>query len=665
MSGSSAEELREELERTRAELWQARDRIATMEMSRFWKLRNLWWTVKRRFGISVPPAAPALGDAAAPADVVRLRGLAPVPFRAGPPPAHPHRVDVIFVAGPDEAVSRAALDSLVRFCRPPVAFFVAGVAASERPDSLAALCRDLDASVSSPGPDALARALRAGRSPLVFVAGARGRLLVESLDRLVACLESDPACVAAVPLSNGLLGAGPGAVEPDALSVAGESARLYPVLDAGGGSAFLTRRAALAGREAATPAELLQALRAAGAVRVADDVWMETGDARPEAARSASPALDGIAARLVESPARAGRRGRGLSRWEGKRVLFALPVLDRGGGANVVFSEARALAQFGVEARVFNLTAHRAAFEASYPSPPVPVIYGHTWDVVGLGWPYDAVVATANVSVEWIAPLVSAPKPVVLGYYVQDFEPLFYPEGSRDRAKAEASYGLVPGLRRFAKTEWNAATVREKTGLSCDVIGPSFDVDTFRPRLGPLPAAPVRIAAMIRPSTPRRQPQFTLEVLREVAQAHGDAVEILLFGVEDSDPALASLPLDFPHRFLGVLHERALAALFTQVQVFADFSTYQAMGLTALEAMGAGAAVLVPRAGGSDSFARDGENAVLVDTASRPACVEALSRLVADPARRAGLAARALGDVARHTPESAAFRMLEVLFGAA
>ena len=661
MSGSSAEELREELERTRAELWQARDRIATMEMSRFWKLRNLWWTVKRRFGISVPPAAPAL-TGAAPADLVRLRGLAPVPFRAGPPPEHTARVDVVFVAGSDAAASRDALDSLVRYCRPPVALHVAGVAASERPDSLAALCRDLDATVSAPGADALARSLRAGRSPLVFVVDARGRLLAESLDRLVACLESDPACVAAVPLSKGLLGAEAGAARPDAGAVAGESARLYPVLDAGGGSAFLTRRAALAGREAATPGELLQALRAAGAVRVADDVWMETGDARPE---TASPALEGIAARLAQSPARATRRARGLSRWEGKRVLFALPVLDRGGGANVVFSEARALAQFGVEARVFNLAAHRAAFEASYPAPPVPVIYGHTWDIVGLGWPYDAVVATANVSVEWIAPLVSAPKPPVLGYYVQDYEPLFYPEGSRDRAKAEASYGLVPGLRRFAKTEWNAATVREKTGLSCDVIGPSFDVDTFRPRLGPLPDAPVRIAAMIRPSTPRRQPQFTLEVLREVARTHGEKVEILLFGVEDSDPALASLPLDFPHRFLGVLHERALAALFSQVHVFADFSSYQAMGLTALEAMGAGAAVLVPRAGGSDSFARDGENAVLVDTASAPACVEALSRLVADPARRAGLAARALADVARHTPESAAFRMLEVLFGAA
>ncbi|HMA28952.1 MAG TPA: glycosyltransferase, partial [Thermoanaerobaculia bacterium] len=231
--------------------------------------------------------------------------------------------------------------------------------------------------------------------------------------------------------------------------------------------------------------------------------------------------------------------------------------------------------------------------------------------------------------------------------------------------RAEASYGLVPGLRCFAKTEWNAAMVREKAGRPCAVIGPSFDAETFRPRLGSLPEKPVRIAAMIRPSTPRRQPRFTLEVLREVARKHGDAVEIVLFGVDDSDPALASLPLDFPHRFLGVLHERPLAALFTQVHVFADLSAYQAMGLTALEAMGAGATVVVPREGGAATFARDGENAVLVDTASAPACVEALGRLVVDHAARVALAARARADVVQHTPESAAYRMLEVLFGAA
>src|SRR5664279_4819336 len=116
-----------------------------MEMSRFWKLRNLWWSVKQRLGLSVP-AAPAPAGRSTPAgEFVRLPGLTPVPFRLGPPAAPSDPIDVVFVAGSDETASRAALDSLVRFCRPPVTFFVVGPrGASERSDGLAGLCRDLD-----------------------------------------------------------------------------------------------------------------------------------------------------------------------------------------------------------------------------------------------------------------------------------------------------------------------------------------------------------------------------------------------------------------------------------------------------------------------------------------------------------------------------------------
>ena len=60
------------------------------------------------------------------------------------------------------------------------------------------------------------------------------------------------------------------------------------------------------------------------------------------------------------------------SRFTGKRVLFVLPVTDRGGGANVVFSEARAMAEMGVDARVVNIREFEFGFRASYPNPEVP-----------------------------------------------------------------------------------------------------------------------------------------------------------------------------------------------------------------------------------------------------------------------------------------------------
>src|SRR5262249_57038422 len=95
-----------------------------------------------------------------------------------------------------------------------------------------------------------------------------------------------------------------------------------------------------------------------------------------------------------------------------------------------------------------------------------------------------------------------------------------------------SSYLAFPELIRFTKTEWNRDEVKSRTGADCVLVGPSVNVDLFRPRPRLLPERPdvVRIAAMIRPATPRRQPRRTMEVLRAVHRSHGDRVEILIFG---------------------------------------------------------------------------------------------------------------------------------------
>jgi glycosyltransferase involved in cell wall biosynthesis len=193
-------------------------------------------------------------------------------------------------------------------------------------------------------------------------------------------------------------------------------------------------------------------------------------------------------------------------------------------------------------------------------------------------------------------------------------------------------------------------------------VSASFDAEVFRPRLPEPAASPVRIAAMVRPSTPRRQPGLTVDVMRAVAQKLGDGVEIVLFGSERSDPALRAFCIDFPHRFAGVLDDRQLSALLSQVHVFADLSTYQALGVASLEAMASGAAVVVPKAGGADTFAETEVNALAVDTSSPEACVKVLERLATDGALLRRLSARAIVDAGRHTPDRAAAGILEVLF---
>jgi glycosyltransferase involved in cell wall biosynthesis len=172
----------------------------------------------------------------------------------------------------------------------------------------------------------------------------------------------------------------------------------------------------------------------------------------------------------------------------------------------------------------------------------------------------------------------------------------------------------------------------------------------------------LKIGAMIRPSTPRRQPGLTIEVLHDIYNRHLGEIEIILFGCEPSDPGFFELSISFPWSHAGVLTRPRLANLFNEIDVFVDFSVFQAMGLTALEAMACGVAVVVPENGGSESFARHEGNALIVDTSSKEACLAGLERLVRDGQLRNRLQQRAIFDVCKFTPEFAATNILTALF---
>jgi glycosyltransferase involved in cell wall biosynthesis len=347
-------------------------------------------------------------------------------------------------------------------------------------------------------------------------------------------------------------------------------------------------------------------------------------------------------------------------------VLFVLPISEPGGGGNVVFQEARAMQRMGVDVRIANLARHREVFEAGYSQHTVPVLYVNRPHQLGeLLGDYDAVIATLYASVEWLAAPASEGYRPVRGYYIQDFEPYFFSKNSREYRLAWQSYTYYPDLVRITKTDWNKNTVKAEIGADCTVVGPSVDVDLYRPRRRRdpgWPSGPLRIAAMIRPSSPRRQPRLTMEVLRELHRTHGAEVEIVLFGCSSHEPGFVELPHDFAWRNAGILKPSQLAPLLNNCDIFVDFSSFQAMGLTAMEAMACGVAVIVPQQGGTDSFARSEANCLLVDTTSYDDCRAALERLIADAPLRQHLRRQALWDMVQYFPERAAYNTLAALF---
>jgi glycosyltransferase involved in cell wall biosynthesis/GT2 family glycosyltransferase len=348
-----------------------------------------------------------------------------------------------------------------------------------------------------------------------------------------------------------------------------------------------------------------------------------------------------------------------------ERILFLLPVSGGGGGSHSVVQEAAAMRRLGVDAKVAIDRRFLERFRSAYRG-----IAGHDAlfepyvgdELLQIAGNYTIVVATIYKSVAVLRQIVLAHPTVLPAYYVQDYEPRFFEEGTAEYDEAFASYTLVPGALLFAKTRWLADTVRQHHGVHVAKVSPSLDHDVYKPGCSSaVPSASVRVCAMIRPRTPRRAAPRTMRVLTAVQERYGDLVSIQVFGCTDDDPGYAPLASLLDCRNHGVLDREGVAALLASSDIFVDLSDYQAFGRTGLEAMACGCAVINPLAGGAAEYTVHGENGLLVDTADEEACVEALARLVEDGELRRRLALEGQKTAARYTPQQAAESELAVL----
>ncbi len=375
--------------------------------------------------------------------------------------------------------------------------------------------------------------------------------------------------------------------------------------------------------------------------------------------------MEGIRARAAVAMERYQCIGQG-SRYKGKRILFILPITTPGGGANVIRGESLAMRKMGVEVDFFNLLESKNKFTQAYPNFELPMLYGDIEDIPDVAPNYDAVIATYNPTVAWMQAIKQTKGKPIRGYYVQGYEPLMYHPYSSDYEQAVKSYSLLNDLVRFTKTNWTQKMVYENTGQKCNLIGVSFDLDLYRPR--PIkepdwPYRPIRISAMVRPESPYREPHKTMQLLKDISDAYGSRVEIHIFGTDAKNPDFLTLPINFNWKCYGVLIQEQVANLLNHVDIFVDYSSHQAMGLTALEAMSCGCAVVVPENGGATSFALHEKNSIVVDTSSYENVLKGVKHLIEDDRLRTTIQRNAIYDVCSYFPERAALNILDVLFG--
>jgi glycosyltransferase involved in cell wall biosynthesis len=218
-------------------------------------------------------------------------------------------------------------------------------------------------------------------------------------------------------------------------------------------------------------------------------------------------------------------------------------------------------------------------------------------------------------------------------YYIQDYEPFFTAGGSNDVLEAIESYTAISDCLLFAKTHWLCNIVGDRHGLHVAKVEPSIDERLFRPSDLPHGDGPLRVTAMIRPRTPRRQPTATIAVLEALQERFGERVELTTFGCGAEEMVRLTKSVSLLGGHQGLLTRQEVARLLSRSDVFLDMSIYQAFGRTALEAMACGCTAVVPRLGGAWEFVEDGVNARAVETRDVGEGVDALSEMVLDRER--------------------------------
>lgn len=350
-----------------------------------------------------------------------------------------------------------------------------------------------------------------------------------------------------------------------------------------------------------------------------------------------------------------------------QRILFILPVSGGGGGVHSIVQEVIGMRRLGVAANVAVPGKHRHKFLASYSdvADAKDIFLGFDHDLVRVAAGFDVVVGTIFSSMKIVRSLKENIPHLRTAYYVQDYEPFFCPPGTSLWKEASASYTLVPGTTLFAKTAWICDKVSEMHGVEVGKVSPSIDHDVYRPAGCGWPDDGEKfvVSAMIRPKTPRRGAARTMDLLKQLHDRFGDAIEIRIFGCENGDPLFVALERNFPFVSHGVLSRQGVASILQGSDLFLDLSDYQAFGRTGLEAMACGCAVVITKFGGVDEYAIHDVNALLVDPFDQKGTVSAVIELLTDRQRLCRLKSGGIDAASRYSVHRAAVSELMCLAG--
>lgn len=300
-------------------------------------------------------------------------------------------------------------------------------------------------------------------------------------------------------------------------------------------------------------------------------------------------------------------------------VTYVLSDMVIAGGVLSVIQLVNQLILQGVEARIVTLFEDPLVLDWTrlYTRP---IVFRSCRELLDNFPETDIAVATLWKTAPWVAELVKQGRAGHGAYFLQDYEPWFFPESKPEaRQGVRETFGLLPN--RIVKSDWLQGKLAED-GFESHKIRLGMDLGRFYPR--DVESDGPTIMAMARPGTAYRGFSTLIEALSLVKQRLPE-VQILLFGARD----LGGAELPFEFRNLGVIKDMdRMAELYSSADVFLDTSDFQGFGRCGLEAMACGTACVLSNAGGVNEYAIDQTNALLVSPGRSSDFAEAAIRLL-------------------------------------
>jgi glycosyltransferase involved in cell wall biosynthesis len=236
--------------------------------------------------------------------------------------------------------------------------------------------------------------------------------------------------------------------------------------------------------------------------------------------------------------------------------------------------------------------------------------------------------ADASIATFWTSayPLLKNRSSLRKFYFIQDYEPLFYPAGTY-YSLVEATYrfgfpGIVntPGLCDVYRREFAAPAVS---------FTPATDPELFHPPRS-REERPFRVFFYGRPETDRNAFELGLAALRRFQQQHGPEVEVVVAG-SDVAPEIAQRAPGL--RFLGRLPYPETADLYRKCHAGLVLMLTKHPSYLPFELMSCGAVPVANVNPANAWLLRDGETALVAEP-SPSLLAGALERLLRDPGLR-------------------------------